>query len=229
MLRCESGDDDDDHSKDITKDDDDEEEEEEEEEGWDIDYSKSNDYSDWLNNTMINDYTIICVKSQLLYADILKHIRKHTIYWMQNSVDKEDRDVYKFERDLQPREPLVGIETAKRQYQQSVDMLLVPSIENRDEWISYTVRCEFLQAFREFLGAMKQHCERELFLQWAFEIEQLQDPVKPVSVVAMHKYFKALERRVRTVLGFKKKMRPSELGSALERQKAWEVSIQLWR
>lgn len=227
MLRCGSGDDDDDHSKDITKDDDDEEEEEEDR--WDLDYSKSNDYSNWLNNTMINDYTIICVKSQLLYADILKHIRKHTIYWMQNSVDKENRDVYKFERDLQPREPLVGIETAQRQYQQSVDMLLVPSIENRDEWISYTVRCEFLQAFREFLGAMKQHCERELFLQWAFEIEQLQDPVKPVSVVAMHKYFKALERRVRTVLGFKKKMRPSELGSALERQKAWEVSIQLWR
>lgn len=26
---------------------------------------------------------------------------------MQNSVDKEDRDVYKFERDLQPHEPLV--------------------------------------------------------------------------------------------------------------------------
>jgi hypothetical protein len=59
---------------------------------------------------MINDYTIIGVKDQLLFADIIKYIRKHTIYWMRF----KKSDVYKYERDLQPREPEIGIETAKR-------------------------------------------------------------------------------------------------------------------
>lgn len=124
VLRHRQIDEDDDND-----DDDDEEEEEEEDDHWDLDYSKSNDYSDWPNNAMINDYTpsIICIKNQLLYADILNHIRKHTIHSMQNSVHKEDRDVYKFEHDLQPSEPDVGIETGKKRYREAVDMLLVPS------------------------------------------------------------------------------------------------------
>jgi hypothetical protein len=82
---------------------------------------------------------------------------------------------------------------------------------------------------REFLWTVKQHCERELFLQWEFEIEQPPDPVKPVRIVAMHMYFRALERCVRSVLDYKKKLSPSGLLAALERQKAWEVSVQPWR
>lgn len=223
----EDDDDDDDEVSETNKDD--EDEDEEGNDRWDMDSSKCHDYSDWLSNDMINDYTIIGVKNHFLYADILRHIRKHTIYWMQNSCNVEDRDVYKFERNLQPREPEVGIETAKRRYHKAVDRLLVPSIQNQDRWMSYKVRCEYLQAMREFLWTMRQHCERELFLQWAFGIEQLPDPVRPVSVVAMQKYFKALERCVRSVLDFREKLSPSGLLAGLERQTAWEVSVQPWR
>jgi hypothetical protein len=48
---------------------------------------------------MIDDYTIIGVKDQLLYADILRHIRKHTIYWLQG------HDVYKYESDYNHANP----------------------------------------------------------------------------------------------------------------------------
>lgn len=88
----------------------------------------------------------------------------------------------------------------------------------------------FLQATREFLGTMKQHCERELFLQWCFEIEQLPDLVKPISVVAIPKYFKALERCVRSVLDFKKKLSPSALGGCIGKpRRRGKLSIQPWR
>lgn len=150
--------DDDDEGDDSNGDNGDQEEKEEEEDDhWDLDYSKWMDYSDWFNNDMIDDYTIIGVKDQLLYADILKHIRKHTIYWMQGTTSTSTSPIYNYAN------PEVGIETAKRRYRKAVDDLLVPSITNRDRWVSYKVRCKFLQAMREFLWTTKQHCERELF------------------------------------------------------------------
>ncbi|KAL3706994.1 hypothetical protein TMatcc_008007 [Talaromyces marneffei ATCC 18224] len=157
------------HTSELEDDDDDntKEQEEEEDDRWDMDFSKSNAYSDWINNDMLNDYTITGVKNQLLFADILKHIRKNTVFWMLDA----KANVYKYECALQPREPEIGIETAKRRYRKAVDTLLVPSINNRDQWISYKIRCKFLQAMGEFLWTMKHHCERELFLQQTFKIE----------------------------------------------------------